>query len=101
MGGARGGWNLSGWGQGWVESVGDDSGHSVPLPSELLLNISAAARRVGVAKDGVHNLTVLLHRPITALRHMTNGESAAASGPAYTCGISGVTSQTHNLVLLT
>lgn len=95
MGGVRGGWSQ------WVIMSPPAGGHSVRLPSELLLNISAATRRVGVAKDGVHNLTVLLHRPITALRHMTNGESAAASGPAHTCGMSGVTSQTHNLVLLT
>lgn len=66
----------------------------------LQLNISAAFRRVGVAKDGVHNLTVLLHGPITALRHLTNGESAATSDSARTCGLCGVT-QTHNLVLLT
>lgn len=58
-------------------------GLSVFLPLALLLNISAASRRVGVAKDSVHNLTVLLHGPITALRHLTNGESAAASDSAH------------------
>lgn len=56
----------------------------VVLPLALLLNISAASKRVDVVKDGVQNLTVLLHGPITALRQLTNGESAAASDPAHT-----------------
>lgn len=74
----------------WMMMPPPAGGLLVFFLSALLLNISTASRRMGVAKDSMHNLTVLLHGPIKALRHLTNGESAAASDPSHTCGISGV-----------